>query len=128
MTNFVVTRDETGHWIGRGPDGIHSFARRIDLLPERLCEAIAVAYDIEPPSTDEITLDIDYEHLGLPADVIASVKSAVALRHELAKTEATLAESTRTSVTALSQQGFTVRDIGGLLGITHQRVHQLQTA
>ena len=127
MTTFVVTRDETGHWIGRGPDGIHSFARRIDLLPERLCEAMAVAYDIEPPSRDEITLDIDYEHIGLPSEVIDCVKTAVALRREIAMSEATLAESTRSSVAALSREGFTVRDIGGLLGITHQRVHQLQT-
>jgi DNA-directed RNA polymerase specialized sigma24 family protein len=128
MTTFTVTRDETGHWIGRGPDGIHSFARRIDLLPARLCEAVAVAYDIEPPSPDEIILVIDYERLGLPVQVIDSVKSAVALRNELARTEASLAESTRRSVLALTRQGFTVRDIGGLLGITHQRVHQLQSA
>ena len=128
MITFIVTRDETGHWIGRGPDGIHSFARRIDLLPDRLSEAIAVAYDIEPPSRDEITLVIDYEQLGLPPEVVDCVKSAVQLRHELAKTEATLAESTRSSVSALSREGLTVRDIGGLLGITHQRVHQLQSA
>jgi hypothetical protein len=128
MITFVVTRDETGHWIGRGPDGIHSFSRRIGLLPERLCEAIAVAYDIEPPSPNEITLNIDYEHLGLPLEVINCVKSAVQLRHQLAETEANLADSTRSSVSALSREGFTVRDIGGLLGITHQRVHQLQSA
>lgn len=127
MITFVVTRDETGHWIGRGPDGIHSFARRLDLLPQRLREAIAVAYDVEPPSLDEITLRIDYEHLGLPPEVTACVRTAVALRHEIARTEVTLAESTRSSVSALSEAGLTVRDIGGLLGITHQRVHQLQS-
>lgn len=65
MINFTVARDETGQWIGRGPDGIHSFARRLDLLPERLCEAVAVAYDIEPPCLNEIFMNLDDDHVGL---------------------------------------------------------------
>lgn len=122
---FDVTRDESGHWIGRGPNGIHSFARRIDLLPARLSEAIAVAMDIEPPDPKTLNLTIDYDALGLPADAIDCVKVAAHLRNEITQKEKALSESTRCSVDALTHAGFTTRDIGSLLGITFQRVQQL---
>ena len=122
----TVTRDEAGFWIATAPDvpGAHTFARRLDQLPQRMAEAISLFVDLEPTSIG-VQLDVDLAGLGLGGDEAEAVHEAEDLRAELAALEARLHAATRRSARALASQGVTLRDSASLLGVSYQRVHQL---
>ncbi len=73
-----VERDDTGYWIADALDvpGAHTFARRLDQIPERIAEAIAVALDLTDDAIVNVKLDV---HLA-PA-LEAAVTNAHERRH-----------------------------------------------
>jgi hypothetical protein len=94
-------------------------AKRLDQLPARLVEVIKLMTGKTVPA-DEVTLDIDYgDGLG---------RVAAELRNERAAAEAVaehLQEQTVTVIRKLRASGASVRDIGTMTGLSHQRVSQV---
>jgi DNA-directed RNA polymerase specialized sigma24 family protein len=93
-------------------------AKRLDQIPEQLSEVALLMTGTTVP-TGDWELEIRYEGLG---------DDAAAVRHdraELQLAERLLTERTREVVNALREHGVSLRDIGTMTGLTHQRVHQL---
>ena len=110
----------------RVPDlaGVHSNAKRLDQVAPRLAEAISLALEAEVEA-DQIALVIDYKHLGLePADSSA-VQAAAEARDVLHAAQRRAEEASLAAARTLAGHGFTLRDIGTLVGMSHQRIHQL---
>ncbi|MGH9027965.1 MAG: type II toxin-antitoxin system HicB family antitoxin [Acidimicrobiia bacterium] len=114
-----VERDEAGYWIADAPEvsGAHTFARRLDQIPERLAEAIAVALDV---GDVDVKLDV---HLSPELEEAVSGAHASRQAAELAANNAR--DATRRAARVLLAAHFSRRDAGALLGISHQRVDQL---
>ena len=102
--------------------GVFSQARRLDQVEEMACEAIAMMLDV---STEQIgRIEPDIEPPAVAADVIETMHSALATARA-ANGEATAAR--REAAQLLRQAGLPMRDVGHLLGISHQRVSQILT-
>jgi hypothetical protein len=92
--------------------------------------------EIEPMSRDYIAIiegipassvavEVEVE---LPESAQAHLDSMKRLRAEAADAQAQAAAESRAAAHALKDEGLTVREIGALLGISHQRAHQLIAA
>ncbi len=126
MYRADVQRDETGVWIARVPDlaGVHSNAKRLDQVALRLAEAISLALETDV-TADEIVLVIDYQHLGLATADSSAVQAAAVARAAMHEAQRRAEEASLAAVHTLASHGFTLRDIGTLVGLSHQRIHQL---
>jgi DNA-directed RNA polymerase specialized sigma24 family protein len=51
---------------------------------------------------------------------------SVGINEALLHAQHRLAQSRRTAVRSMRARGFTLQEIGGLLGMSHQRVHQIE--
>jgi len=121
-----VKRDEGGVWIARVPDlaGVHTNAKRLDQVAGRVAEAIALALDIDV-AADDVELVVDYGHLGLSETDAITVRDAAVARVSAAAAQHRAETTSWFAIRTLAAQGFTQRDIGALVGVSHQRVHQL---
>jgi predicted RNase H-like HicB family nuclease len=126
MYRANVYRDETGVWIARVPDlaGVHSNAKRLDQVAPRLAESISLALEVDV-AAEEVVLIIDYQHLGLAMADSSAVRAAVDARVALHAAQRRAEDASLAAVQTLASHGFTLRDIGTLVGMSHQRVHQL---
>ena len=125
MARYTVSyeRDEAGWWIARvhGIEGVHSNGRTIAEARRRVREALSLAVGDEAAAKAEFRDDVK-----LPAEI----KAGVASYRKAKAAERKAQEQTITAARALSAKlvrklGLSVRDVGELLGISHQRVHQL---
>lgn len=100
--------------------GVFSQARRLDQVDAMAREAIALMLDIDPADVGE--LDIEVEPPARVVDVLEALK-----RSEVQAEEAreTLVETRRRAAEELRAAGLPLRDVGELLGVTHQRVSQI---
>ena len=73
--------------------------------------------------TEDKDIHIDYRY-DLPSEVAESLE----LKRQAAELEARAMETQGTAVKKLHEMGVSLRDIGCLLGISHQRAHQLVKA
>ena len=82
-------------------------------------DCIAVTLDCEPDAFDvEITVT-------LPDEVSSDLESVIALQAKAAAIQTEAAATRRRAARRLADAGITVRDIGAVLGVSHQRAHQL---
>jgi hypothetical protein len=79
-------------------------------------------FTADDPET--VTIVIQPDEPGLREDLAA----ALAARREAAAAADRAGEHTQAAARSLAAAGFTVRDIGTLLGVTFQRAHQLVAA
>lgn len=110
--------DSDGSWFVKATDvqGAHSSGRRIATARTNIREAIALVLDIEDDSFD-LT-----ETFDLPD--IEALSAAQKMRQDAAQlTEA--ADTALKNYVKTSQ--LSVRDLGELLGLSFQRVHQLRS-
>lgn len=116
---FVATAERTtdGWWFLDVPSiGQATQSRRLDDAEAMVRDLVAVTLDVP-----ESTVDVTVELVDIPAEVPAS-------RDARAKAEAAQAEAqaaTRRAVEVLSQRGLSTRDVGSVLGLSHQRVSQI---
>jgi hypothetical protein len=102
--------------------GALSQVKRLDLAAEAQREAIAFVAGVPASSVDvevraSVSPEIDRqlaEAKALRIEALLSETRAAAMRESLAK--------------KLEADGFTLREIGILLGVSYQRAHQLKTA
>src|SRR5712664_3940698 len=126
MRNYSVAyeRDEDGWWVAtvKGVSGVHTQGRTIGDARHRIREALALAIGDQAAEGAKLVDDVK-----LPADVRKKVLASNAAREranaEREKARATTAEVVQVLTKTLR---LSVRDICGLLGLSHQRVQQLR--
>lgn len=73
---------------------------------------------------DETDVDVEV-HVQLQPAVQRALERAASMRERAHKLERDAGERRRAAAVAMKNQGYTVRDIGEVLGVSYQRAHQL---
>ena len=116
-----LERDETGHWIASVPavPGCHSYGRNLDEAKRRIRQALALFVADARRATLE-------EDIRLNPQMAQLRRTVLTARHRAERLSALASEATRTAARALTGDlRLGVRDAGRLLGVSHQRIHQL---
>ncbi|MEZ5170643.1 MAG: type II toxin-antitoxin system HicB family antitoxin [Acidimicrobiia bacterium] len=122
-SNYRVDVVRSGNWWTiEIPDlpGAFSQARRLDQVEDMAREVIALMTDVDESDID--SLDV---HVEPPADVgelLSALEDSVAAARDARATEA---EIRRTVALKLREAGLPTRDVGSLIGVSHQRVSQI---
>jgi predicted RNase H-like HicB family nuclease len=117
----VYEREPDGRWTVSISEvkGCHSYGRTIDQARERVREALGLF--VEDADAAKIVDDV-----RLPTEVKKQVKSARELRQKVVAQEFSMVLAQWKAVRALRAQKLGHRDAGRLLGLSHQRVLQLE--
>jgi predicted RNase H-like HicB family nuclease len=119
---YTVIATRTGEWwaleVSEVP-GATSRARRLDQAEGAAREAIAVLLDVP---ADSFGVEIEPELEG-PSGELLHVARLARERAELAQEEARA--TTIAAAQTFARQGMTVRDIGRLIGVSHQQAAKL---
>ncbi len=109
-------------WAIEIPDlpGAFSQARRLDQVEDMACEVIALMTAIDESEVGD--LDVHVEPPAVVRDLIATLEESVAAAKDAKATEA---ETRRAVAEKLRQAGLPTRDVGALIGVSHQRVSQI---
>ena len=93
---------------------VHTWGKTVDQALTRMKEAAAMWFD-----TDEASIDL------VPRPVLP--KAAVRTVEQARVADRVAIEQTRKAAVTLTGRGISMRDVAAILGISHQRVHQLLT-
>ncbi len=123
MNTYVIKyeRDDTGWWVAtaKGVRGCHTQGRTIDQARQRIREALALFVD--DSESAELLDDI-----RLPAKIRVSLTNLEDARKRADAEAVRLGECTvETAKLLASDLGLSLRDIGKLMGLSHQRIQQL---
>ena len=119
-----LEREEDGRWtieLEEEPR-VHTWGKTVDQALTRMREAAALWFD-----TDEDHIDLIVRPV-LPKTTGRTVEAARAARDRARDADRLAVEETRKAAAALTSRGISMRDAAAILGISHQRVHQLLTA
>jgi len=116
----VMERDEEGAWIVRVPEvqGCHTSGRSIRQATNRIREALSLFVD----DADDAELDVA---VRLDPGIRPLVSDARRKQAAADEANARWSATARSSARELERAGLSRRDVGYLLGISHQRVQQL---
>ena len=118
----VFEREPDGRWTVEIPKvkGCHSYGRTIGQARDRIREALGLFVD--HADTAEIEEDV-----RMPAAVKGAVRNAQRMRQrlEVARTQVSAAEERAVRYLRKTMK-LGHRDAGSILGLSHQRVHQLE--
>lgn len=115
-------RDESGWWVAsvRGVRGCHTQGRTVDEARRRIVEALELFVDNARKATivDEVKL---------PTVAARAVRAYATLRKKAEEEDRRAALAARRAVRVLrsGRLKMSARDAARLLGLSHQRVHQL---
>lgn len=127
MTYEVTVTREGRLWVadiaGAGLGPAATDVTRFADLDVEVRDLIAGLTDADP---DEISLEWRYVIGG--EDVTAAVEQLTAAAEDLRDAERAREEARRTALGALASTGLSQSAIGDVLGVSHQRVHQLLKA
>ena len=101
-------------------NGVFSQTKRLDQVEEAAREAISLMLEIE--ENDVGSLDVVVTPPRGVAKRLKTLKASAAAADEAARTAA---DARRETVEMLRADGFPLRDIGSLIGLSHQRVSQI---
>jgi len=115
-------RDESGWWVAsvRGLRGCHTQGRTVDEARRRIVEAMELFID----NARSVNIVDDVK---LPAAAKTAVREYAALRSKAAQEDRRAARAARRAVRVLrgGRLKLSARDAARVLGLSHQRVHQL---
>jgi DNA-directed RNA polymerase specialized sigma24 family protein len=94
-------------------------ARNLGEVDEMARDYIAAVTDVDPAS-----LAIE-QHIELPADAQQHLTKSKELWSVVTDARTQAADESRAAAMALKETGLTMREIGQLLDVSHQRAHQL---
>jgi predicted RNase H-like HicB family nuclease len=124
MSVYHVTyeRDETGWWVGavREVRGCHTQGRTVDEARRRIREALELF--IDDARSAELVDDVK-----LPATAAKAIRAYATLRKKADQEDKRASAAARRAVRVLrsGRLKMSARDAARLLGLSHQRVHQL---
>ncbi len=120
MASYKATVSRDGRFWFVRVDGVGSTqARHLRELETMVKDLIGLMTDDDP---DQIVVDYD---IRLPADVEKHLRRSEELRAASAEAQAAAAAEVRSAARQLHEQGLALRDVGKVLGVSHQRAHQL---
>lgn len=115
-------RDESGWWVASvsGVRGCHTQGRTVDEARRRIKEALELFVD------DARTAPI-VDDVKLPISATKAIRAYAALRRRADEEDRRAARAARRAVRVLrsGKLKMSARDAARLLGLSHQRVHQL---
>lgn len=118
----VIERDESDAWLAHVPGvpGCHTYGRTLEAARRRIREALGLWV----ADADRADLEFDVRLPAAARGVVAPFRTA-RRRAELAQREAQ--EALGGAARSLVRSGFSLRDTGEVLGLSHQRVAQVIT-
>ena len=122
--NVTAVAERSGSWWAvHVPDvpGVFTQARRLDQVPAVTADAVGALLDLDPA---EVTVEV---RPVLHDDVAKRLAEARSERQQAEELAASAAAKLRLVATLLADTGLPERDIGSILGVSHQRAHQLLT-
>lgn len=121
VTYTSHARKEGRWWVVQNDQvpGAISQVTRLDQAADAQREAIAFVADVAPDSIDVLV------RVSISPEIDREVEEAAALRAEAQQREQRAAGLRRGVALRLEADGYTVRDIGVVLGVSYQRAHQL---
>jgi len=125
VTTYHVTARREGRWWALRCDelpGVFSQVARLDRAAREVREAIAFVAEVPLDS-----FEIEVAPVLPEAYTVESRKAEDARRLAAAANKEAAAHS-RAAARALAEAGLTVRDIGAVIGVSHQRAAQLLVA
>jgi predicted RNase H-like HicB family nuclease len=119
-----LEREKDGRWTVELEEEprVHSWGKTVDQALARVREATALWFQ-----TDEDDIEL-VPHPVLPKTTGRTVEQARHAREQARDAGRLALEQTRTAAAALTSRGISIRDAAAILGISHQRVHQLLSA
>lgn len=122
VTRYTVTAERGRRWwvlqCVEHPGAISEVAR-LDQAPTAMREAIAFVAQVDPS-------DVEVDLRPVVPDAVGShVRAAARLREEAHRANREAAAEARAAARVLRDAGLSVRDVGTVLGVSHQRAHQL---
>ena len=120
----VVLTPENGKWNAEVPDasGAITWGRSLSEARRNAIEAIEALAISEGRKAPRVTLQDDIRLPARAAKVTAKAREA---RRVLEEAQEQSNAATARAVAELTSVGLSVRDVGNLLGISHQRVAQI---
>jgi predicted RNase H-like HicB family nuclease len=118
VKTYIASCQRSGNWWSISvPEikGLHSQARRLDQVEDMARDAIALMLDVPAES---FAVEVRPE---LPPAAARAVEARRAAKDAAKEAE----EGTTQAVRELLDDGFTVRDIGAMLGLSPQRISQI---
>ncbi|MBI2395758.1 MAG: type II toxin-antitoxin system HicB family antitoxin [Deltaproteobacteria bacterium] len=131
MKYRTIFTPEAGSWNVEVPDvaGCVTWGRSLSEARRNAREAIAAIAASEGRDAEHVEARAELvEELALPARTRHAVDKARAARRAAAEAERLALETTSAAVAGLTRAGLSTRDVGELLGLSHQRVQQLKSA
>ena len=122
---YAVTAVRSGRWWAiEVPDlrGVHSQARRLDQVESMAREAIALTLDA-PEDSFDVVVEPDFSSLGGVRD---AVETALRERERASAAQEAASTAMRHAVSEVRASGYTSRDAGMLLGVSNQRISQIE--
>ena len=119
---YTATASRDGEWWSievEGLRGAYTQARRLDQVEEMARDIVALLLDVAP---DTIAIEV---HIDLDSVIRDRLDRLAELRRQADQLQETAAEESRSVVLGLQGKGLPLRDIGTLLGVSHQRAGQL---
>jgi predicted RNase H-like HicB family nuclease len=116
-----LTRDEGGAWLARVPSvpGCHTHGRSIEQAMNRIREALSLWVD--DAATAHLQPDV-----RLPEPARSNVRRLWAARERAESAEADARDLLVETVRELTRgEGWSVRDVAGVVGLSPQRIHQV---
>ncbi|WP_322150810.1 hypothetical protein [Paratractidigestivibacter sp.] len=110
----VIATPDEGYWCLKVPSIERATQAR------SIAEITPMAKDLIEIMTQDPRIEIDVDY-----DLPAEVAEAVELKRRAAELEQLAQGKQKAAAMALRDKGLTLRDIGKLLDISHQRAHQL---
>ena len=100
--------------------GVFSQAKRLDQVEDRAREAISLMLDVDEDDVGD--LDVVVTPPARVADLLETLEESVAAADEATRSAVAVR---REIAELLRAEGLPMRDVGELIGVSHQRVSQL---
>jgi predicted RNase H-like HicB family nuclease len=116
-----LQREKDGRWsveLEEEPR-VHTWGKTVGQALERMREAAALWFQIDEASIELVPRPV------LPKATSNTVEQARQAREQARDADRLAVERTRKAAAALANRGISMRDAATILGISHQRVHQL---
>lgn len=116
----VAERGRGDWWVLEAPEvGAVSQVKRLDEAAEEMREAVAYLAGVP---ADEVRIEV---RPVLPEEYVLHARAAEEARALAAEAKGRAAVEARCAARVLREHGLTLRDVGVIMGVSHQRASQL---